>query len=359
MDDDLRPTSQFDPAGPDPDGAVERALEAYTSAKLTPAPAQLARMRAQLMVEATERLGSPVPLALPATRPTALTPAELTPGAIRRPATRADVLRRLGWGHGDDAVRSRGARLAPALLAASLAVLLLGGLTYASSRAGGPLYSARVWLEDATLPTEPGVRLNAELGLLRERLAEASQGASAGNGGAVRAALDAYRATVDQAVATAGGDLSLATRLELALGRHEAVLKALVGRLPANAADAIQRAIDRTEQKIQDVQNAGPGARPSATPGGDPGGGPGSTPGGGPATNPGGRPSSNPGGGPGTHPGKGPGGDAPSDHPDKSPPANGNGSGGGKPAGPDSSAPGGGTPAKSPGPDATPKPGKP
>ena len=314
MNDDLRLISQLDPSGADPngadpDGAVERALEAYARAELTPDPARLARMRAELMVQADERLGSRVPLALPA-------------------------------------VRARRARFVPALLAAGLAVLLLGGLTYASSQAGGPLYSARVWLEDATLPTEPAARLNAEIGLLRERLADASQGASEGNGGAVRAALDAYRATVDQAVATAGGDLSLATRLELVLGRHEAVLKALVGRLPASAGDAIQRAIDRTEQKIQDVQNAGPGAMPGTSPGANPG------------TNPGGGPSSNPGGGPATHPGNGSGG-APSNHPDKSPPANGNGSGGGKPVGPYSSPPGGGAPAKSPAPGATAKPGKP
>ena len=346
MDDDLRPTSQFDPAGPDPDGAVERTLEAYASAELTPDPARLARMRAALMVEADQRLGSPVPLALPAARPAALAPL-----ATARSAPRPGVLRRLGARRGDDVVRAHRARLVPALLAAGLAVLLLGGLTYASSQAGGPLYSARIWLEDATLPTEPGARLNAELGLLRERLAEASQGASEGNGGAVRAALDAYRATVDQAVATADGDLSLVTRLELALGRHEAVLKALDGRLPANAADAIQRAIDRTEQKIQDVQNAGPGARPGTTPGGNPGGGP--------ATNPGGGPSSNPGGGPATHPWNGSGGGAPSNHPDKSPPANGNKSGGGNAVGPSSSPPGGGAPAKSPAPGATAKPGKP
>lgn len=241
MNDELRPLGR-----PDPDDELERMLESYARAQLTPDPDQVARMRIQLMVEANERLAAPV-LAIPG------------------PATRRGLrglLGRLGWSAGGSAARPHRARLAPALLGASLAVLLLGGVTYAGSRAGGPLYPARLWLENASLPSDSTARLVAELGHLQARLNDATGAVASGNGGAVQAALDAYRATVDQAVATADGNLDKTTRLGLVLGNHEAVLRALVGEVPPQAADAIQRAIDRTEQKIQQVQDTGPGTHP-------------------------------------------------------------------------------------------------
>jgi hypothetical protein len=243
MNDELRPLGR-----PDPDDELERMLESYARAQLTPDPDQVARMRMQLMIDANERLAAPV-LAIPGPAPTR---------GLR------GLLGRLGWSGGGSVDRPHRARLAPALLGASLAVLLLGGVAYAGSRAGGPLYPARLWLENVSLPADSTARLTAELGHLQARLNDATGAAASGNGGAVQAALDAYRATVDQAVATADGNLDKTTRLGLVLGNHQAVLRALVGEVPPQAADAIQRAIDRTEQKIQQVQDAGPGTHPGS-----------------------------------------------------------------------------------------------
>lgn len=283
MNDELRPLGR-----PNLDDELERMLESYARAQLTPDPDRFARMRIQLMIEASERMAVPV-LAIPG------------------PAARRGLLGRLGWSGGGSADRPRRSRLAPALLGASLAVLLLGGVASAGSHAGGPLYPARLWLEDATLPSDSVARLDAELGHLQARLDDATGAAASGNGGAVQAALDAYRATVDQAASAADGNLDRATRLGLVLGRHEAILRALVSEVPPQAADAIRRAIDRTEQKIQQVQDTGPGTHP----------GPGTNPtpaGAGPNDKPGKTPK--PGSGP---PGKAPDNGAPAVRPTKPP----------------------------------------
>lgn len=242
MDDELRPLGR-----PEPDDELERRLEAYARARLAPDPARIARMRARLLAEVGGR---------PAAGPTRLAPRSR---------------RRTRW--------------LPALLAAGLSVVLLGGVAFAGSQAGGPLYPARLWLEDVTLPADPASRLDGELDHLEARLDEAAEAATSGNGGAVQAALDAYRATIDRAVTTAGDDLDRATHVGLVLGRHEAVLAALAGQLPPKAADAIERAIDRTEQKINDVQSRGPGASPGGDPGDQPGGPPDQAPPGGPPGN--------------------------------------------------------------------------
>jgi hypothetical protein len=281
MDDEPRPLGR-----PEPDAALERMLEAYADARLAPDPDRLARMRVELMNAASERMAAPNPV-------------------IPGPAQRRGLLARLGLSGGGAAARPHRSRLVPALLAASLAVLLLGGVAYAGSQAGGPLYPARIWLENATLPSEPAARVNAELGHLQARLDDAAGAAASGNVGAVQAALDAYQTTADQAAAAADGNPVLATHLGSVLGRQEAVLGALLARLPPQAAAAIQRVIDRTEQKIQQVQGSGPGSQP----------GPGAKPGSG----------SQPGSG--TQPGAGstptPADTGPKGRPDRSPPAGG------------------------------------
>ncbi len=256
MDDELRPLGR-----PEPDDELERRLEVYARARLTPDPARIARMRAQLLAEVRES---------PAAGPTRLVPRSR---------------RRTRW--------------LPALLAAGLSVVLVGGVAFAGSQAGGPLYPARLWLEDVTLPSDPASRLDGELDHLQARLDEAAQAAASGNGGAVQAALDAYRAIIDRAVVTADGDLDRATHVGLVIGRHRAVLAALATGLPPQAADAIGRAIDRTEQKINEVQSRGPGANPGGGPGGKPGSPPDKTP-------PGGPPDKTPPGGPPDNPTKPP-----------------------------------------------------
>lgn len=230
MNDDTRRQS------PERDDELERRLEAHARARLAPDPARIARMRAQLLADVRER---------PAASLTRLDPRSR---------------RRTRW--------------LPALLAAGLSVVLVGGIVFAGSQAGGPLYPARLWLEQVTLPADPASRLDGELDHLQTRLDEAAAAVPAGNGDAVQAALDAYRATIDRAVTTAGEDLDRTTHVGLVLGRHRAVLAALADRLPPKAAEAIERAIDRTEQKITDVQSRVPGASPGGGPGSKPAGPP-------------------------------------------------------------------------------------
>ena len=66
-----------------------------------------------------------------------------------------------------------------------LAGLLIGSTAFAASRAGGPLYDVRLALEEATLPADPGARLEAELAMAQGRLAEIVEAAARDDGPAV------------------------------------------------------------------------------------------------------------------------------------------------------------------------------
>ena len=63
-------------------------------------------------------------------------------------------------------------RRAAALLAAAVLSLIAVGGALAASGAGGPLYPARVWIENVTLPSDPGARAAAELTRLESRMSE-------------------------------------------------------------------------------------------------------------------------------------------------------------------------------------------
>ena len=90
MDDELRPLGR-----PEPDDELERRLEAYARARFAPDPARIARMRARLLAEVRER--------------PAASPARLAPRSRRR------------------------TRWLPALLAAGLSVVLVGGAALAGN----------------------------------------------------------------------------------------------------------------------------------------------------------------------------------------------------------------------------------
>jgi hypothetical protein len=229
------------------DAELAARLEAYARDRLTPDPAARGRLRAALIVRANEVLGP-----------------------SRAPFGRPGVFGRLRW------------RVAPAFVAAAFAVVLLAGGALAASHAGGPLYGARLWLEDVTLPSDPDARLNAETAHLQARLDEAAAAGAAGDAGALSAALDAYGRTFETAVSTTGADTDRANRLGWVIGRQRDVLSGLVERLPAGAGDAMQRTLQRTQDRLHLVENGGnpggnPGGPPTA-PGPGKGGGPGNTP---------------------------------------------------------------------------------
>lgn len=235
---------------------LERRLEGYAGAHLSPSIEATARIRRDVLSEARQRLAEPA----------ASMPVKL------------DRRRRIRW--------------APALLAAVLVLALAVPATFAGSQVGGALYPARLWLEDATLPGDTAARFDALLGHLQARLDDAASASASGNGAAVAAALQAYWTTVESALVAAGSDLDRGARLELVLERHVIVLNTLATSVPGQARPAIQRAIERASDKIEQIKNAGPGTH---GPGGAPGGPPTDTPGADPSS---GRPNDRPGASP-------------------------------------------------------------
>lgn len=167
-------------------------------------------------------------------------------------------------------------RIARTPLLAAAALLLLAtiaGGALAASAPGGPLYGARLWVEELTLPAGADPRADAEVDRLEQRLAEAGRAAESGDANAVVAALEEYRATADEALAAAGDDPARRARVAEQIGRHVAVLQALAARVPEPAAAAaILAAIERTETHISELLADEPGkpvtppGKPEATP---------------------------------------------------------------------------------------------
>lgn len=291
---------------------LERRFDSYARARLSPDPRATARVRARVMREAR--------LQLEAARI----------AAYVAPAVRASRV---------SAVR----RLAMPLLAAGLWLAIAVG-TLAASQAGGPLYASRLWIEAATLPAPGGARVEADLARLDDRISEALSAASTRNLGAVAAALEAYVATADDARTSALAEATLVARVQEALGRHQAVLTALLAGLGGNAngsaADAIernlQRAIEHNAAVLQTIgDHAGGGAGAGSTNGAGAGSGAGA---GGSDT---GSPAGGGSGGAGPAAGGGSGGGTP----DGTPAAAGNGGDGAGGAGSGGGTSGGGTSA--------------
>jgi hypothetical protein len=150
--------------------------------------------------------------------------------------------------HVDGWNRARLRRGGALLLAAGLAVGVLGG-TAAAAQPGGALYSPRLWVEEVTLPTDPSQRAAAELARLESRIAEIEAAAKIGDQGGVAAAVTAYGQIADEALNQAGTDASLLDLLRLALDRHLAVLQAVAATAPAEAQAAIERNIERAVER--------------------------------------------------------------------------------------------------------------
>jgi hypothetical protein len=195
---------------------LEQRLDRYARVRLSPDPDAVARMRARVMREAR------LDFAARAQRRV------VVEAAAGRSRTRARLFR----------------RAAGLLAAAGLSVGVAAG-AMAASQAGGPLYSARVALEALALPADGSRRGEAELTRLEARMHEILAAVAAGDRGAVEAALRAYGAIADEALAGAGDDAALLDRIRLALGRHVAILAGVALNVPDEARAAIQRNIDR------------------------------------------------------------------------------------------------------------------
>jgi hypothetical protein len=217
------------------DELIARRLVAYADLRLSPTPEATARMRTRVMEVATARS------AVPAVR-------------AQEPVSLAAYRSRFGG-------RSRALA---ALMAAALSALLLTGVAFASSP-GGPLYGVRLWVETVALPSEPGARADADVDRLDARLDEAVGAARNGNGSATAAALAAYRDILEDALAAAGKIEARNERLDAALARHQVVLATLLGYAPEPARDALEQAIERSDQAVEGI-GAGHGGNGSNGP---------------------------------------------------------------------------------------------
>ncbi len=243
------------------DFEIERRLESYARARLSPDPQAIARVRARVMREARLLADAP-PVAAAAWH---------APRGVHRPGMR---------------------RLSMGLLAAGLWIGVAAGSAFAA-QAGGPLYPTRMWVEEATLPSGGAARVAAEFTRLDRRLGEAIAGAATGDAGAVQAALDAYARIADATIVGTAGMPELEHQVAAALDGHRATLTDIAARLVATGnttaaaavSAAITRAIDHNEAVIDKLGSKQPGpangggSGNGAGPGG--GAGAGSGPGGG------------------------------------------------------------------------------
>ncbi len=256
------------------DGILGRRLEAYAELRLTPDLATSSRLRARVLAVAH--------------RQASLVRGDAGLTVLQRPAGVA-MDRSLGratpetrpaasWSR-----RRRWHRVAGVVLAAALGSSMVAGAALAA-RPGGPLYESRLWAETIGLPADPSARAVAELARLRERLSEIGEASRSGDTAGATAALAAYEAIIEEASASAilAHDDVAAAALETGVARNVEVLQALLGRVSANASDAIARALDaaiaRSAEAIDRIDASRPGADKPPSRSGDHGaGGGGST----------------------------------------------------------------------------------
>ena len=207
------------------DDELARRLEAYAEARLSPSLASVARIRAQVMATAANIA------------------AQSRPVVMRRPAWRRPV---------------------SALLAACLTLALAVG-SVTASQPGGPLYGARIWAETLSLPSSAAERATAEVRRLQARLTEAAAATAVGDTRAADAALAAYNAIVGEATTRADGSAAANATLDTGVRRNIEVLSVLVKRVPEQARDAINHAIERSSAAVDGLRGKpGVEARPDS-----------------------------------------------------------------------------------------------
>ena len=256
--------------------ALERQLDRYARVRLDPSHAQVKRARSTVMEAAwRRRIGAPASPPSPAPRDTAessVVGAAMTvlPTSHRRRRTRSRGVRR------DIVAR----RIGVSFVAAVVAGVTIGTSVFAASRAGGPLYEARVGLEELALPAGGDARLEAALALAEGRLTDIVEAAERDDAHAVRAAVRAYLTSLGDLDESIGG---LVDRALIAIEAHRVVLLRVLGEAPEQARTGLQNALVQSGTVVARLGGAaspgiggsGDGAR-SAGPGagaGDAGGG--------------------------------------------------------------------------------------
>jgi len=191
-----------------PEDPVVTQLERYARARLSPSPESTVRMRAELVQAFAER------------------------GELARPRVRRRAWSRR-W-----------------VLAAAVAFALVGGtsLAAAESGAGQPFYPVKLAIESWTVPARGQARVEALLGQLEARLAEAEQGSRRADAAAIADAIAAYEQELGElkasALALSVGDQHVLDEL----ARHLTVLEHLLGTVPSQAQAGLRRALDQAQR---------------------------------------------------------------------------------------------------------------
>ena len=221
---------------------LERQLDRFVRVRLDPSPTQVKRARSAVIEAAwRQRLNAPATAATD--EPSVAAAAMTVLPSLSRPSTPSRGLFG-GW-----SARRLGASFAAALLAG----LMLGTSVFASSRAGGPLYDARLALEELTLPTDTASRVEAELALAQARLADIVEASSRNDPGAVAAAVRGYLASLDDLGESIGGP---ADRALIAIQAHREVLLRVLGEVPEEARSGIENALAQSSKVIDRLDAA-------------------------------------------------------------------------------------------------------
>ncbi len=208
---------------PSAGGELERMLARYARVRLDPSPAQTRRARAAVTEETWRRhfVGG------------AQANASMAPGTGPR------RLPFSAWGQ---------RRISVSLAAAVLAGLLVGSTSFAASRAGGPLYEARLNVESMLMPSQPEARLNAELAQAQARLADIIDAAGRGDAGAVSAAISAYERSIQELGSTSGPSSDRALH---AVEFHQTVLEQLLVSATGPSAKGLENALTHSSNVIE------------------------------------------------------------------------------------------------------------
>jgi hypothetical protein len=211
--------------------AVEDTIEAYARARYSPPGPVLSRMRAVVMAQAN---------------------AAAAVSVANQRLLDTDVTERSNWTIGR--LRLPVFQLPRRAMALGMAAALTFGTSAAVFAAppGSAFYNARVVLEAVLLPTQVDARLAAHEQHIQERLVEAEAAAARGDVVALEAALVAYEAEVDAAVADVGESFDRLAHLEEMLAKHVAVLTALETKVPEQA--AVDNALSSSQKAIVTIR---------------------------------------------------------------------------------------------------------
>jgi len=153
-------------------------------------------------------------------------------------------------------------------VALAFATLLVAsaGFVAAESGPGQPFYEARLAFGSLLLPGEGAARDRGLASELDDRLTEAQAAARRGDTAGLRAALAAYRRTLDDLTRGGIADPSVLGELQ----RHQAVLQDLLSATPDAAQPGLQQALQNATKAAGPPATEPPSIAPHATPQTDP-----------------------------------------------------------------------------------------